>query len=192
MKYINSKKKSNEIVIKKARFFLYKMFIMSILTVILLIVMKKNDNIKKYVYQNIYQKNFSFAYVNKIYKKYFGSQLPVADFLIEESKPVFSEELKYYSYQKYKKGVKLEVEQNYLVPILNDGIVVFIGEKKGYGKTVIIQQSNQEEVWYCNLDRINLKLYEYVNKGNYLGEVNNTLYLVFMKDGEATNYEGKF
>ena len=34
-----------------------------------------------------------------------------------------------------------------------------------------------------------LKLYDYVEEGTYIGEVNNNLYLVFSKDNKYLNYE---
>ena len=56
----------------------------------------------------------------------------------------------------YKKGVKLNVDDNYLVPIIESGIVVFIGNKDDYGKTVIIEQVDGVNVWYGNIDNINV------------------------------------
>ena len=35
----------------------------------------------------------------------------------------------------------------------------------------------------------NLKLYDYVKRGELLGEVDNTLYLVYRKNGKSLNYE---
>lgn len=44
------------------------------------------------------------------------------------------------------------VSNNYLVPTLESGIVVFMGEKEGYGKTIIIEQINGIDVWYSNIE----------------------------------------
>ena len=52
-------------------------------------------------------------------------------------------------YQKansYLDGVKLKVSANYMVPVLESGIVIFMGEKDGYGNTVVIAVS------YTHLD----------------------------------------
>ena len=99
------------------------------------------------------------------------------------------EELKYKSKEQYEEGVKLKVEKNYLVPILDSGMVVYVGEKENYGDVVIIQQVDGTDVWYSNLGSINVKLYDYVEKGSLIGEVNNDLYMIFSKDGNYLNYE---
>ena len=78
---------------------------------------------------------------------------------------------------------------DYLVPALDSGIVIFLGDKEGYGKTVIIQQENGIDVWYSNLKEINLQLYDYIKDGSLIGSVDEKLYLVFIKDGEILDYQ---
>ena len=68
-------------------------------------------------------------------------------------------------------------------------MVVFIGNKEGYGNTVIIEDLDGVYNWYGNIDNTSLKLYDYVDKGTLVGEVNNTLYLVFSKGDKYLNYE---
>ena len=46
--------------------------------------------------------------------------------------------LKYNNISIYHDGIKLEVSDNYLVPALKEGMVLFIGDKDNYGKTIII------------------------------------------------------
>lgn len=53
-----------------------------------------------------------------------------------------------------------------MVPTLESGIVVYIGEKEDYGTTVIIDQIDGVEVYYSNITVENLKLYDYVEKEN--------------------------
>ena len=84
--------------------------------------------------------------------------------------------------------VKLKVDKNYLVPILESGIVVFIGDKEGYGKTIIIEQTDGVNAWYGNVDNINVSLYDYVSKGEFLAEANEKLYMVFQKNGKYLKY----
>ena len=77
-----------------------------------------------------------------------------------------------------------------MIPALESGVVVFLGEKEEYGTTIIIEQINGVEVFYSNVDALNLKLYDYVEKGKLIGEVkDNKLYLVFSKDGKYLNYK---
>ena len=87
-------------------------------------------------------------------------------------------------------SVALTVTTNYLVPVKKSGLVVFIGEKENYGNVIIIQQMDGIDLWYGNLKETNVKLYDYVEEGTLLGEVKeNTLYLVFKKEGNVLNYQ---
>ena len=154
-------------------------------------LLKKNPTWKSQFYQYVFEKNFSFASLNQTYQKYFGSPIPFFDQLIEEpTKAVFNEELTYKSTKKYQDGVKLTVDNDLLIPSLESGIVVFIGEKEGYGDTLIIQQANGIDCWYGNVKNLSVKLYDYVEKGSAIGEVNGKeLYLVFKKDGAVLDYK---
>jgi hypothetical protein len=45
----------------------------------------------------------------------------------------------------------------------------------------------------CNLKDINVNIYDYVEQGTFLGEVKDeTLYLVFKKDGQIIDYQKFF
>ena len=86
-------------------------------------------------------------------------------------------------------GVSLKVSSDYLVPVINGGLVVFVGEKEGYGKVIILEQVDGIVCWYGNLDNVNVNLYDYVEKGSLLGSVSEELYLVFKNKGEIVSYE---
>lgn len=136
-----------------------------------------------------FYKNINFAKVKKLYNKYLGGIFPLEKFPTK-TETVFSEKLKYISKEPYKDGVKLEVDNNYLVPTINSGMVAFIGDKEDYGKTIIIKGEDGIDIWYAGINNPAVKLYDYVEKGTFLGETTtNTLYLVFSKDSEILNYE---
>lgn len=191
----NSNKSYSIKNLKSSKFlkpFLYKFLITLVLVLTVLVVTKTNDKYKAIIKQNVYDKNFSFATINNLYTKYLGSVLPFKDLKLfkDETKTTFNEKLKYSEANKYLDGVKLTVEKNYLVPIQESGMVVFQGEKEGYGNIVIIQQINGVDLWYGNLQNINVELYDYVEKGKLLGEAKGTnLYLVYQKDGEYVDYK---
>lgn len=167
--------------------FLNKTLICGLILIISLIVLKKNPDIKEYVNNKVFNNNFSFAYIKNWYNEHFGNILPTIDNKVEE---VFSEKLAYKNKQPYLDGYILEVSNNYLVPSINTGIVVFIGEKEGYGNVLIIEQVDGYNIWYGNLDNISVKLYEYVAKGTFLGEtVDNSLYIVCQNKGEFIDFE---
>jgi len=167
---------------------LIKIYFGIVVTLLTLITLKSNQEIRSFVYKHIYTNNISFATINKWYKSNFGNPLPFEKFLNSTS-PVFNETLQYTSANKYKDGVALQVGSEYLIPALESGIVIFIGEKEGYGNTVILQQENGVDVWYSNISEANVKLYDYIKKSDLIGSVNETLYLVFLKNSEVIDYE---
>lgn len=187
---------NNEINKEQNKFsaFIYKqlnrLLIVGIVTLITMIFLKGNSQFRSNFYKYVFDTNFSFAKVNELYQKYFGSPIPFKDLFTDKTKPVFNEKLKYYEVHKHKDGARLVVDQNYLVPALGTGIVIFIGDKDEYKNTVIIQQSDGIDVWYSNLNNINVKLYDYVKEGSLLGEtIDNNLYLAFKKDGTILDYK---
>lgn len=167
--------------------FFIKLLVSIVITLIILIIIKSSSAFKNKFYEKVYGNNFSFAYLNKMYNKYIGN-LDIFDDVVKTEK-VFDEKLTYKEKEKYKDGVKLKVDTNYLVPIEESGIVVFIGEKEDYGNTVIIQRIDGIDEWYGNIENVNVKLYDYVTKGSLLGESNEELFLVYKKDGKVLNYE---
>ena len=155
-----------------------------------LIVLKAKPQFKNMFYKEVYEKNISFSTINSLYEKFAGNSLPFENLFKDETKYVFNESLEYNEANKYLEGVKLTVSNNYLIPALDSGLVIFIGEKENYGNTVIIGQANGIDVWYCNINNINVKLYDYIDKGTFIGEVlGDNFYLVFKKDGEVLNYQ---
>ena len=85
-------------------------------------------------------------------------------------------------------GVKLTVKDGSVISLMDSGLVIFKGNKEGYGDTVIVQRPDNVEVWYSNLKNINVSLYDYVSSGYLLGEsCDNYLYLLYNKDNNAAN-----
>ena len=176
--------------VKKSDNYLNKIILTIILTLVLLISIKSSPSFKKKIYNYIYEDNISFSKINDYYKKYLGPFLPFDNILKDNTKSVFNEKLNYYNSSKYLDGVKLIVDNNYLVPSLKGGLVVYVGEKDKYGNTVIIQGSDGVDIWYCNITNVSVKLYDYVDGGSLIGNtIDDNLYLVFKKDGEVISYE---
>lgn len=180
-----------KVINKPSRFsrFISKILVLTVVVLVCLIILKSNADLRNKVYKNVFQDNFSFAKINEIYKKYFGSSLPLHK-EDEKSAMVSAEKLEYTSSEKYKEGVKLTVKEGYLVPSQDSGLVIFAGEKEGYGKTVIVQRPDGVEVWYGNMNNIASSLYDYIKKGDNIGESNGSfIYMVFMKEGKALDYQ---
>ena len=184
-KYVKKK-----LVLKKCvRNFITRVLIVVIIFLVGMILVKSNSKAKNSILKQVYDTNFKFTKVKEIYQKYFGNILSI-DKLALEDKQVFQEELTYQKSKSYLDGVKLQVNDNYMVPALESGIVIFMGEKEGYGNTIVIEQIDGIDVYYSNISSDGIKLYDYVEKGKLLGEAeDNQLYLVFQKDGSFLDYK---
>ena len=183
------KKNNEEKVIKYLRSLIIRCMVAIIIFLILAILSKTNNTYKDLIITNIYEKNISFAKIKKLYYKYLGGIAPL-DKKIEDELTVFNEKLTYENESKYYDGVKLEVDYNYLVPVIEEGMVVYIGEKDNYGKVIIIEGVDGIDIWYGNMEKTTVKLYDYVNSGTYLGTIkNNYLLLAYQKDGKFLDYQ---
>lgn len=171
------------------KYFISKVLICLIMFILFLIGNKINTNFKSIIYENIYNDTFSFASLKSWYNNKFGDVFPLDNLLPRETL-VFSEKLSYESSNVYKDGVALKVSSKYLVPLLNSGIVIYIGEKEGYGNTLIVQEESGINVWYSNINYSDVNMYDYIEKGNFVGEANgDVIYLVFQKDGKFLDYK---
>lgn len=179
-----------KLVLKKnVRNFITRALITVIIFLIGMILVKSDSSIKNCILKQVYDTNFKFTKIKSVYEKYFGNILSVDKLAIDE-KQVFQESLSYQKANSYLDGVKLKVSENYMVPVLESGIVIFMGEKDGYGNTVVIEQVDGVDVYYSNISTDGIKLYDYVEKGKLLGEAQDEkLYLVFQKDGSYLDYK---
>ena len=188
---INKTKKNKTESDKKIKSYLINLTIRTLIVIIILIslsIIYKNENILKDKISNyFFEENISFTKINKLYDKYLGGLLPIQN--DNNTVEVFNEKLNYNSSSIYYDGVKLLVSENYLVPSLEEGMVVFMGDKENYGRTIIIENLDGIDFWYGNITNSSLKLYDYVEKGSLVGEVNNNLYMVFSKNGQYLDYE---
>lgn len=186
----NNKYNNEKTVVKKNRFrcFVNKILILIVLFLINLIAIKSSTSYSEFVYDKIYNSNFSFSSVKNFYNKYLGG-VEVIDGIVNNTKSVFNETLTYNNESIYYDGVKLEVSSSYLVPVIEEGLVVFVGNKENYGDVIIIQGIDGVDIWYGNMANTSVKLYDYVEKGTLLGEVkDNILYLVYSKEDKFLNY----
>ena len=174
---------------QKIKQLINRILLTNIIFLIGMILIKENPETKLLIQTNIYEKSLKFTKIKQVYNKYFGDIFSMENILYEES-PVFSEEITYTAMSSYKDGVALEVSENYMVPAIESGIVVYIGEKEEYGQTLIVEQTNGIDVFYSNITTDNIKLYDYIEKGSYIGAAKSKkIYLVFQKDGKVLNYK---
>ena len=186
LKKLNKTKRKNSVYISNLFSRTLIATIIVLVSAIYINMSSKNLDIYK---NNFFEKSLSFNKISKAYNKVFGKTIPIE---IDKgtTKTVFNDKISYNNIVKYKDGFKLSLDNN-IVYSLYEGIVVFIGEKEGYGKTMIVQGSNGVDIWYGNLDNVTLNLYDYINKKDIIGDAkNNELYLVFNKENEYLGYEG--
>ena len=146
-----------------------------------------NINDKYYLKYNekIINNNINFSKYRIKYEKYFGKIIknPKID-----TKPVFNEESSSWKAMDYLDGEKIIYNNQSNVSAIQSGIVVYIGEKENYGKTIIIQGIDDTDIWYGNLKDTNIKLYDYVEKGKQIAEIDNMLYIRIIKDKKNIKY----
>lgn len=185
-KFYNKKEPQHNSNIKKLiRVFITKVLLTIIVTLILLIGFKTNLDFKSNFNKYVYNTSLPFTDFKALYDKYF---LGTKD-NYNDTKEVFNENLVYTDKSMYEDGVKLIVKSNYLVKAIDSGIVVFIGDKDKYGKTVIVQQVNGVDAFYGNVNS-SVNMYDYVEKGSLIGEVIDTnLFLAFQKEGNFVDYK---
>ena len=184
-----NKRVEKRLVLKKSIKKQLSKFLLTILLFLTgMIFLKQNPTEKDKLREIIYEKSLPFASVKKQYEKYFGEILSV-DKKSTEIVPVLKEKLAFQKVEPYKNGAKLSVSNNYMVPILESGVVIYIGEKEALGHTIIVEQTNGIDTYYSNISS-DIKLYDYVEKGEIIGEaINNRLFLIFQKDGEYLDYK---
>lgn len=184
--YKNKNNKKNN---KNSKKYVTNLLTRSLITIILvfgvLIMVNFDKDFKSDLEKYLFKTNYNFSSINKLYNNYFADFIKTS----KDSVAVFEEKEKTEDYKKYKDGVVKQIGKNEEIKLLNGGIVVFIGEKEGYGNTVIVQQSNGTDAWYGNIKKVDVKLYDYLEKGETLGKASEKLYLVFQKDGEYLDYK---
>lgn len=167
--------------------FFNKMLTAILICIVCLIVMEYSPKFKTFMNEDVLGKNISFGYLGKLYNKYFGEVLPTDS---NGTVSVFNEKINYNKSEDYLDGFKLSVSTNYLVPVIEEGVVVYIGEKDDYGSVIVVEQTDGVNTIYGNINTNNVKLYDHVVKGSFLGEVkDDILYLVLEKDGEYLDLE---
>ncbi|MBG9788964.1 M23 family metallopeptidase [Brevibacillus laterosporus] len=158
--------------------------------------------------REVMTRDFNFEGVAVWYEQVTGhspSALPVLfDKKEKESVPANAYQLSKWSLPKEwkiakeydSKSAKLVVDLGNKGEVLNmdTGWVTSVGEKPGYGTTVIIQYTDDREIWYGNLEKVNVSVNDWVNTKDLVGVAKpftdqeiNTRYL-FM----AMKQNGKF
>ncbi|MEG1850508.1 MAG: M23 family metallopeptidase [Bacilli bacterium] len=153
-----------------------------IVSLVVLIICLSNTSFKNIINNYLFSNNFNFSTINKLYNKVLLGKKDIS-FVNKENKVDFSDSTK------YKDGYSISLKENTPIKLLGSGVVVYIGDKEGYGKTLIMQQSNGVDVWYGNMKEINVTIYDYLEKESIIGTSKNNIYYLFQKNGKALSYK---
>ena len=173
---------------KEVKNILNKTLLTILIFLIGMILIKENPKLKTNIKKIFYEDNIKFINYKNLYEKYFGNILSSKKIKKEES--VSSEKLIFKNKTKFNEGVLLQVNNNYSVPSIESGIVVFIGTKENLKNTIVVEGIDGVNTYYSSIINSNYKLYDYIDKGEVIGQVEkDKLYLKFQKDGKYLNYQ---
>ncbi len=144
-----------------------------------MILVKEHPTMKNTLKENIYEKSIPMTEARKIYQKYISTK--------EEKKEesVFEEKLQVKKQEQTETGVKLTVLKKETIPNLESGIIVLIEPKK-----IMIEQVDGVSAIYENIESKEYKLYDYIEKGEILGEaVEDQIQVSFEKKGKYYDYK---
>ena len=190
--YLNNKKisKFNPKVQKYLSNLLSKFLLSIIFLMVSIILIKSNSNIKNFYQEDILTKQINFTKFNDFYTKYFGNILPDYTVASIPTQMASNTEFDYNNGTPYLNGTKLETTENYPVPIITSGIIVFLGEKDSLGPTCIVQGIDGIDIWYSHIDTSSLNLYDYVTEGKILAPTeSNYFYLTIDSNGNYLTYD---
>ncbi len=190
--YLNHKKisKFNPKVQKYLSNLLSKFLLSIIFLMVSIILIKSNSNIKTFYQEDILTKQINFTKFNDFYTKYFGNILPDYTVPSVPTQMASNTEFDYNNGTPYLNGTKLETTENYPVPIITSGIIVFLGEKDSLGPTCIVQGIDGIDIWYSHIDTSSLNLYDYVTEGKILAPTeSNYFYLTIDSNGNYLTYD---
>lgn len=165
--------------------FIFKILFSAVLVLLTAIVFKNGspmfDKVKSAVHYS-FEEEFQFATVSKWYRDQFGEPLALFDTgtsgskksenekteLAELATPASGKVLE--SFKDNGQGIMVETNRT-SVEAMNEGIIIEAGEKEETGLTIVLQHADGTKSWYGNLDKIDVPLYDFVEKGTELGKI---------------------
>lgn len=172
---------------------LFSALIKSLIVVIIflasLIYIKQSDVNKEKFEKVVYKNSLSFAKIYSVYKKYLGDVIPFKNIFKNNTKVVSNEKITYEKIEKQGNGYVLSVSDEYVVSSIKGGIITEVKKDDKNLNIIKIQDENGLNISYGYLQELNVKLYDYVEKGEILGKCDKKLYLIFEKDEKYLSYE---
>lgn len=164
------------LVLKKS---VKKMLGIIILVLIGMIMMKQNPGLKEEIKQTLYEKSLPMMALRQKYNQYFSWN--------EEKKvqSVMVETISFKRKEKTKTGVKLIVNTEQSIPLLESGMIVLVESNN-----IVVEQIDGVTATYSNIKTNQYKLYDYIEKGEILGVASEEdIYISFLKEGNYYDYK---
>ena len=171
---------------KNINLFITKVLLSIIFVLTILIASNYNNKFLLLMKNRVINSNWKFSYFNNEVSKLFGKSVLTAP---QKTQTVFYEEERKPTIESINDKTKIIYDSNTSINAIQSGIVVFAGEKDDLGYTVIIQGIDECDIWYSNLTNNNINLYDYVEKGQIIGEVNDYLIIDIIKNKKHLIYE---
>lgn len=178
----NHKKQPNKYISN-----LFTRTLLSVILVLLCAIFTNSSDANLLLFKNyLFNETLAFTKINALYTKYFGNIIPEK---VNNNIPVFESGKNYSTIEKEGDSFSVLLTSN-TYNFLESGVIVFLGEKEGFGKTMIVQGVDGVDIWYSNLNNLNATMYDYVEKNKIVGEFNDQkAILTFMENGEFIGYE---
>ncbi|MBS4191458.1 M23 family metallopeptidase [Bacillus sp. FJAT-49705] len=166
----------------RKEYFLFKILLSACLFLIVAIMFKNNaetfEPARDFVKKSM-EEDFQFVTVANWYEDRFGKPLALLPFKDEKEGVKDSSPNSEYAlpasakivedFQENGQRITIETSKDAAVVAMSEGLVTFAGKKEGFGKTIVIKHADKSESWYGNLDNINVKFMDYIEKGTELG-----------------------
>ncbi|MBR3210436.1 MAG: hypothetical protein IKF71_00665 [Bacilli bacterium] len=144
-----------------------------------MIITKQNPELKAKIEEAIYKKSIPMMNLKNKYNKFFSWKKE------EEVQSVAAEKIQSKKEEKTDTGVKLTVKSQQPIPMLESGIIILMDNH-----TIIVEQIDGVTATYQNIEIKNYKLYDYLEKGEYLGEASSEeIFISFSKEGSYYDYK---
>lgn len=163
--------------------FLIKVFFSLILLIGSIILFKSDDLYYKY-YDLLFSNSIDFSYIRSKSKFIFNK------LILNKEQYVSSEQFRYENVEEYNGGYIFTVDYNYIINNIKSGVVCFIGKKESLGNTIIIETDEGLNIWYSNIENVNVNLYDYIKEDTILGNsIDNKIIITFKNKDEYLSYE---
>lgn len=186
--------------------FLIKVFLSIVLFLSVAILFKQQDKtFERFqtVVTHTFEQDFKFATVATWYEQQFGRPLALLpEKFTNQDTQVVNKAGDSYAipvtggrivepFDTEKKGIMIETGKGATIESVQDGFVVFVGDRENLNKTVIVQHHDGSESWYGNLDSIDVALYDYIKSGHQIGKARiednekSSVFFFALKKGES-------